>query len=208
MQKGTVRSVNLSKRKGGRKTPVKGSARVIEQFGFEGDGHADTWHRQVSLLAWESVEKARAAGLDVREGDFAENITTEGIDLLQLPLGTQVKVGDEVVLEVSQIGKVCHTKCAIYYLAGDCIFPREGVFFVVLHGGEVNVGDSIEVTKMGNGTCEFTPKEALEEIESERAREAAMCSLEPETCGEGNDAACDGCEAAARMVEKAKETVL
>lgn len=207
MQKGTVRSVNLSKRKGGRKTPVEGGARVIEQFGFEGDGHADTWHRQVSFLAWESVQKARAAGLDVNEGDFAENITTEGIDLLQLPLGTQVKVGDEVVLEVSQIGKVCHAKCAIYYLAGDCIFPREGVFFVALHGGEVKAGDSIEVTKMGDGTCEFTPKEALEEIERERAREAAMCSSGPEACPAGDIAACNACETQACMVAKANGAV-
>ena len=193
MQKGVVRSVNLSKRKGGRKTPVAGgSAHVIEQLGFEGDGHADHWHRQVSLLAWESVLKARAAGLDVKEGDFAENITTEGIDLLQLPLGTRVRVGDAVVLEVSQIGKVCHTRCAIYYLAGDCIFPREGVFFVALHGGEVRVGDAVEVVKMGEGTCAFTPQEALDEIARERAREAAGESAEAcETC--------DGCEAVARM---------
>ena len=194
MQKGTVRSVNLSKRKGGRKTPVADGARVIEQFGFEGDGHADNWHRQVSLLAWESVLKAQAAGLDVKEGDFAENITTEGIDLLQLPLGTQVKVGDEVLLEVSQIGKVCHTKCAIYYLAGDCIFPREGVFFVALHGGMVRVGDAVEVVKMGDGTCEFTPQEALDEIERERAREAAEAASGPADCE-----TCDGCEAVARM---------
>ncbi len=193
MQKGTVRSVNVSRRKGGRKTPVAGGAAcVIEQLGFEGDGHADNWHRQVSLLAWESVLKARAAGLDAGEGDFAENITTEGIDLLQLPLGTQVRVGDEVLLEVSQIGKVCHTRCAIYYLAGDCIFPREGVFFVVLHGGTVRVGDAIEVVKMGEGTCAFTPQEALDEIARERAKEAVGEAAGPcETC--------DGCEAVARM---------
>ena len=123
-------------------------------------------HRQVSLLAWESIEKARARGLDVNEGDFAENITTRGINLMALPLGTQLKIGNDVVLELSQQGKVCHKRCAIYYLAGDCIFPREGIFFVVLHGGQVRAGDSIDVIKLGNGTCEFTPKEALEELEN------------------------------------------
>ena len=174
MQAGHVRSVNVSKGKGGRKKPVEsGEVSLVEQFGIEGDGHADSWHRQVSLLAWESIQKAQAAGLDVKEGDFAENITTEGVDLLQFPIGTQLKIGDEVVLELSQIGKVCHTKCAIYYLAGDCIFPREGVFFVVLQGGVVRVGDAIEVIKAGDGTCEFTPVEALEEIARVRAEEAA-----------------------------------
>ena len=169
MQRGIVRSVNLSERKGCRKTPVPGgSARVVEQLGFEGDGHAGGWHRQVSLLAWESVQKAQAMGLDVAEGDFAENITTEGIDLLQLPLGTRLRVGDEVELEVSQIGKVCHTKCAIYHLAGDCIFPREGVFFVALSSGTVRVGDPVEVLELGDGTCAFTPQEALDELASAR----------------------------------------
>ncbi|MGI6221500.1 MAG: MOSC domain-containing protein [Coriobacteriales bacterium] len=164
-QKGVVRSINLSARKGGRKTPAEsGEALVIEQRGLEGDGHAGDWHRQVSLLAWESVQKAQAMGLDVKEGDFAENITTEGIDLLQLPLGTKIRVGDEVLLEVSQIGKVCHTKCAIYHLAGDCIFPREGVFFVALNTGTVHVGDKIEVVEVGDGTCEFTPQAALGEF--------------------------------------------
>ena len=170
MQHGTVRSINVSERKGCRKTPVAGGeARVLEQWGLEGDGHADGWHRQVSLLAWESVLKARDMGLDVKEGDFAENITTEGIDLLQLPLGSQLRIGDEVLLEVSQIGTVCHTKCAIYHLAGDCIFPREGVFFVALEPGTIRVGDPIEVEKLGDGTCAFTPKEALEELEAARS---------------------------------------
>ena len=127
---GTVRSVNVSERKGTRKKPVEnGQIHIDPHQGVTGDAHAGDWHRQVSLLAWESIEKARAMGLDVKEGDFAENITTEGMDLLALPLGTQVKIGDEVELELSQIGKVCHKKCAIYYLAGDCIFPREGIFF-------------------------------------------------------------------------------
>ena len=161
---GVVRSVNVSSRKGGRKKPVEsGEITLVEQRGVEGDGHAADWHRQVSLLAWESVLKAQLAGLDVKEGDFAENITTVGIDLLKYPLGTQFEIG-ETLIELSQIGKVCHTRCAIYYLAGDCIFPREGVFFVVLRGGRISVGDEIHVAKMGDGTCAFTPQEALDEI--------------------------------------------
>ena len=171
---GHVRSDNVSERTGTRKKPVEsGQIHIDPHHGVTGDAHAGDWHRQVSLLAWESIEKARAMGLDVKEGDFAENITTEGMDLLALPLGTQVKIGDEVVLELSQIGKVCHKKCAIYYLAGDCIFPREGIFFEVVTGGTVSVGDSIIVTKMGDGHCQYTPQEALDEIAKVRAEEAA-----------------------------------
>ena len=92
----------------------------------------------------------------------------QGINLLSLPLGTQLKLGSEVIVEISQIGKVCHTRCAIYYLAGDCIFPHEGIFGVVLHGGEVHTGDDIQVVKLGDGTCSFTPAEALKEVERAR----------------------------------------
>ena len=169
---GTVRSVNIAPKKGRSKQPVT-DIQIRENWGVEGDAHAGMledashkgWaHRQVSLLAWESICKAREAGLDVKEGDFAENITTEGIDLLALPLGTKVGIGPDVELELSQIGKVCHTKCAIYHLMGDCIFPREGIFFVVQHGGIVKPGDTIAIKKWGNGTCAATPQEALEEL--------------------------------------------
>lgn len=162
--RGRVRSINVSKRKGTRKMPREGGATVVAHRGLDTDAHAGDWHRQVSLLAWESIEKARATGLDVVEGDFAENVTTEGIDLLALPLGTRVRIGEDVLLELSQIGKVCHTKCAIYHLAGDCIFPREGVFFVALEDGEVKPGDSVQVVALGDGTCAHTPPEALEEL--------------------------------------------
>ena len=169
---GTVRSVNIAPKKGCSKQPVA-SIQIRENWGVEGDAHAGmledashrSWaHRQVSLLAWESICKARDVGLDVKEGDFAENITTEGIDLLALPLGTTVGIGPDVELELSQIGKVCHTKCAIYHLMGDCIFPREGIFFVVRQGGTVKPGDAITVKELGNGTCTATPQEALEEL--------------------------------------------
>ena len=161
-----IRSINTSPHKGTRKTPVPGGAdRVIEQYGLESDAHAGHWHRQVSLLAEESIRTAQERGLDVHDGDFGENITTAGLNLLDLPLGTQLRLGPEVLIEISQIGKVCHTRCAIYYLAGDCIFPHEGIFGVVLQGGQVHVGDAIEIVRRGGGTCSFTPAEALAEVE-------------------------------------------
>lgn len=167
-----VVSVNISEKKGTRKVS-RPEAVLKTNWGIEGDSHADGSHRQLSLLGIEDIDYMRSMGADVKPGDFAENITTEGMDLLALPLGTQVKIGDEVVLELSQIGKVCHKKCAIYYLAGDCIFPREGIFFEVVTGGTVSVGDSIVVTKMGDGHCKYTPQEALDEIAKVRAEEAA-----------------------------------
>ena len=164
-------SINTSAHKGTRKTPVADEHdTVIKQFGLASDAHAGHWHRQVSFLAAESINTARTRGLDVREGDFGENFTTQGINLLSLPLGTQLKLGSKVLVEISQIGKVCHTRCAIYYLAGDCIFPHEGIFGVVLQGGEVHIGDDIQVVKLGDGTCSFTPAEALKEVEQARRK--------------------------------------
>ena len=162
-------SINTSPHKGTRKTPVTdGNDTVITQFGLASDAHAGHWHRQVSFLAAESIQTAQARGLDVHEGDFGENFTTQGINLLSLPLGTQLRIGRDVLVEISQIGKVCHTRCAIYYLAGDCIFPHEGIFGVVLQGGEVHIGDDIQAVKLGDGTCSFTPAEALKEVEKAR----------------------------------------
>lgn len=162
-------SINTSEHKGTRKSPVvDGHDTVIEQFGLASDAHAGHWHRQVSFLAAESIQTAQTRGLDVHEGDFGENFTTQGINLLSLPLGTQLKIGNDVLVEISQIGKVCHARCAIYYLAGDCIFPHEGIFGVVLQGGEVHTGDDIQVVKLGDGTCSFTPADALKEVEQAR----------------------------------------
>jgi len=169
---GTVVSVNLSERKTMRKTPGVEGVLVLDR-GFEGDAHAGDWHRQVSLLAQESIDKMVAAGLDVGPGDFAENITTQGIDLLALPVGSVLTIGDGVRLEISQIGKVCHTKCAIYYQAGDCVMPREGLFAVVRDAGRVRVGDSVTAVSLGDGTCDRTPAEAIAEFEAEKAAEAA-----------------------------------
>ena len=150
---GRVVSVNLSEKKTVRKTPGQRGT-LVHDRGFEGDAHAGDWHRQVSLLAQESIDTMVDKGLDVGAGDFAENITTEGIELTALPVGTVLRVGDHAVLEVSQIGKVCHTKCAIYYQAGDCVMPREGIFVVVREPGDVVVGDPVVVLSLGDGTCD------------------------------------------------------
>lgn len=141
---GEITAVCLSERKGTRKVD-RGRAELRPRHGLVGDAHAGDWHRQVSLLAEESIAKARAKGLDVKQGDFGENLTTRGLDLPNLPIGTRLAAGDRVVLEITQIGKVCHNKCAIFYLAGDCIMPREGIFARVLSGGEVATGDPIAI---------------------------------------------------------------
>jgi len=139
-----VVSIAVSKKKGTRKTQVS-EAVLVEGHGLEGDAHAGDWHRQVSFLSAESIEKAHASGLDVGFGDFAENIATRGIDWLSVPVGTRLTIGDQVMVEVTQIGKECHNKCAIYYKAGDCIMPREGIFAKVLKGGTVHVDDTIRI---------------------------------------------------------------
>ncbi len=140
-----VIAICTSPNKGMRKKDV-GHANLLREYGIEGDAHASgEWHRQVSLLAWESIEKMRAKGLDVGCGDFAENLTTQGIELYTLPIGTRLRLGEQVIGEVSQIGKECHTHCAIYQQAGDCVMPREGIFIRVLSGGELTNGDEIKV---------------------------------------------------------------
>jgi len=138
-----VLAVCISEKKGERKKPVE-AVELRENHGIVGDAHAGDWHRQVSLLAQESIDKMRALGLDVNAGDFAENLTTSGIDLVSLPVGTRLQVG-ETLLEVTQIGKECHTRCAIFYQAGDCVMPKEGIFVKVITGGMIRPGDGIEI---------------------------------------------------------------
>jgi len=142
--RGIIVAVCASRRKGVRKRNVE-EAEFEADWSLVGDAHAGHWHRQVSLLAVESIEKMRQKGLNVGPGSFAENLTTRGLDLLSLPIGSRVRVGEEVVLEITQHGKVCHNRCAIYEMAGDCVMPREGVFARVIRGGRVKVGDSVEV---------------------------------------------------------------
>jgi MOSC domain-containing protein YiiM len=135
-------SIAISRKKGTRKTCVD-EAMLIEEHGLEGDAHAGPGDRQVSFLAAESIAKVRGAGLDVTFGDFAENIATEGIDWLNVPVGTVLQLGREALVAITRIGKECHKKCAIYYQAGDCIMPREGVFAQVLKSGRARRGDAI-----------------------------------------------------------------
>jgi MOSC domain-containing protein YiiM len=137
-----ILSIAKSNKKGTRKTQVD-CADLRADHGVIGDAHAGTWERQVSFLAVERIEECKARGLDVTFGDFAENIATEGIDWKSVPLGSRFRLGDKAVVEITKIGKECHKKCAIYYQAGDCIMPREGVFARVLEGGTIRCGDPI-----------------------------------------------------------------
>ncbi len=150
MQQGEVVAVCTSVAKGERKRD-QGAGVLVENFGLAGDGHAGDWHRQVSLLANESVDKMRAAGLDVGPGDFAENLTTRGISLCTLPIGARLQVGAEALLEVTQIGKECHARCAIFYQAGDCVMPKEGIFARVVRGGPVRRCDAIRQVAAAGG---------------------------------------------------------
>ena len=139
-----IESIAISNKKGTPKTPVE-SAWLIRDHGISGDAHAGKWHRQVSFLSAESIEKAREKGLDVSFGNFAENIATSGIDWPSQPLGTKVQIGKTALVEITQIGKKCHKKCAIFKISGDCIMPREGVFARVLRGGKIRCDDKIRI---------------------------------------------------------------
>jgi len=141
---GTVIALSVSKSKGEKKNNID-SGRFIVNHGLEGDAHAADWHRQVSLLDVQSIAKIQAAGMDVAPGDFAENVTTSGLRLWELPIGTRLHLGDTVRLAVTQIGKTCHHRCQIFQQVGDCVMPREGIFAEVLQGGMVRVGDAIVV---------------------------------------------------------------
>lgn len=139
-------SIATSKKKGTRKIAVD-EAFLKKEHGLEGDAHAGTWHRQVSFLASEEIDKAREKGLEVTFGDFAENIATTGVDWKNIPVGSRIRLGQNVLVEITQIGKECHNRCAIYYKAGDCIMPREGVFARVLEEGIIRCGDPISIEK-------------------------------------------------------------
>jgi MOSC domain-containing protein YiiM len=136
-------SIAVSKKKGTTKTCIP-EAELIENHGIKEDAHAGDWHRQLSFLASESIENASSEDFPLNYGDFAENVATTGIDWKSQPIGRQFKLGDKAVVEVTQIGKECHKKCAIFYRTGDCIMPKEGVFAKILKGGTIKVGDSIE----------------------------------------------------------------
>jgi MOSC domain-containing protein YiiM len=143
-------AVSVSNRKGIKKSNLP-EGKLLEDEGLDGDAHARDWHRQVSLLAMESIDKIREKGLEVSPGDFAENITTSGLEIWELPMGTRLAVGSEALLEVTQIGKECHDRCAIFHQVGDCVMPREGVFTRVVRGGTIWPGDEVRVLPEADG---------------------------------------------------------
>jgi len=148
---GVILAVNISERKGQKKHDV-GRCRLLRDFGIDGDAHAGTPTRQVSLLSQASVDKMTALGLKVGYGDFAENFTIARLIVHELPVGTLLKIGATAVLRITRIGKECHARCEIYRLVGDCIMPREGVFADVLTEGEVRVGDEVTVVDAASDT--------------------------------------------------------
>ena len=139
---GKVMAVNISEKRGTQKHNVH-TVKLIENYGLENDAHAGNWHRQVSLLSYEQIEAFKAKGAPVKNGAFGENLIVQGFDFKTLPVGTRLK-GNDVILEITQIGKQCHTGCEIFKLMGDCIMPREGVFAKVIHGGTISEGDEME----------------------------------------------------------------
>ncbi|MCP4364808.1 MAG: MOSC domain-containing protein [Planctomycetes bacterium] len=141
---GRVIAVCVSEKKGTQKEDVR-EVTLVKDSGIQGDAHAGPGHRQVSLLALESANLMKDKGLDIDSGDFGENIVTEGLDLKHIIPGTRLRVGNEALLEITQIGKECHDRCAIYYKAGDCIMPKEGIFGTVQAGGVVRIGDEVEI---------------------------------------------------------------
>lgn len=142
--RGKIKAISVSKERGTQKTNVT-RAELKTNFGIVGDAHSGNWHRQVSLLGIESIDKMIAKGAKVTPGNFAENITTEGIDLCVLKIGSKLRLGSDVELEITQLGKKCHSRCEIFEQIGDCIMPREGIFARVLKAGSINVGDPIEI---------------------------------------------------------------
>ena len=140
---GKVMAVCISEVKGVQKRNVH-QAKLIEDWGLENDAHAGKWHRQVSLLSYDKIEEFKARGAQVKDGDFGENLVVEGFDFKNLPVGTRFRCND-VILEMTQIGKECHKGCQIYQVMGDCIMPREGVFAKVINGGVIREGDELEI---------------------------------------------------------------
>jgi len=149
VEEGTLISINLSQRKGEAKDPVR-EAKVVKDFGISGDVHAGSPVKQVSLLDQSEIQKmGERAGVKLKPGDFAENLTTRGLDLDSIPVGTKIKIGDRVRLEVSQIGKKCHNDCVVKDKTGECIMPKKGLFFQVLRGGRISTGDSVKLLREG-----------------------------------------------------------
>ena len=149
---GKVIAICTSPAKGTQKTRIE-EGTFIEDFGLEGDAHAGKWHRQVSLLSFEKFDEFQKKGAEIDYGAFGENILVEGFDFRTIPVGTRFRCG-EVLLEVTQIGKQCHSGCEIFKIMGDCIMPREGIFTRVLHGGIIEEGDEIHIEEETDGETE------------------------------------------------------
>lgn len=140
---GKVLAICISEKKGVGKTPVDRGI-LVENWGLENDAHAGNWHRQISLLSVEKIDDFKNRGGKVSDGDFGENLIVEGFDLAKLPVGTKLRINN-CILEITQIGKECHTRCNIFYSVGDCIMPREGIFAKVIQGGEILPGNSVDI---------------------------------------------------------------
>lgn len=164
-----IKAISISDRKGVRKNNVP-SVNLIAGFGLENDAHGGRWHRQVSLLAQESINTMRAKGLDVVAGNFAENLTTEGLDLATLPVGQHFAIGDSELV-VSQLGKICHVRCAIYHQAGDCVMPRQGIFAVVKKGGPIAVGDRIRIFDEVSRAAAIVGSKESEQVHGDRLQQ-------------------------------------
>ncbi len=173
----TIAAISISDRKGIRKKNIA-STRLIENFGLESDAHGGKWHRQVSFLAEESIATMRQKGLDVVAGNFAENLTTIGIDLTSLPVGTHITIG-ETELIISQLGKICHTRCAIFHQAGDCVMPREGIFAVVAKGGTIKVGDSVHILKKTSKSAAIIGTKETEKELGEKLKNSVFEKFSP-----------------------------
>lgn len=165
----TVKAISISDRKGMRKKN-RDTSLLIKDFGLENDAHGGKWHRQVSFLAQESINFMRKKGLDVVAGNFAENITTEGIDLVALGVGTHLRIGSAEIV-ISQLGKICHNRCAIYHQAGDCVMPREGIFGVILNSGEIKIGDRIDILEKSSRSAAVVASSDDEALLGQQLRE-------------------------------------
>lgn len=143
---GRIEAICISQQRGTPKRPIS-DAEFVEEWGIADDAHAGRWHRQVSILAAESIENAKEILPDISQGAFAENIITSGLDLREVGVGDRLQIGGEVILEITQLGKVCHEECEIQIATGDCIMPKEGLFARVLKGGIVNPGDPVSINR-------------------------------------------------------------
>jgi len=172
-----IKAISISDRKGTRKNNIT-TTNLIAEFGLENDAHGGKWHRQVSFLAQESIETMRAKGLDVVAGNFAENITTEGLNLIVLEVGRHISIGD-AKLVISQLGKICHTRCAIFHQAGDCVMPREGIFAVIQKGGTIRVGDVIKVEKEISRSAAIIGSKEVEETQGAELQRRVREKFQP-----------------------------